>query len=174
MQTITPFLWFDDQAEEAANLYVSVLGGRTGSSAGRGESKILDVTRYSKASAEAGGRPERSVMTVSFMLDGQEFVALNGGPQFPFSEAVSFVVNCESQEEVDELWDKLSAGGEQGPCGWLKDRFGLSWQIVPEALTQMLSDPRSGDSQAALQAMLKMKKLDIAGLERAYNGSRVA
>ena len=168
MQTITPFLWFDDQAEEAANLYVSVLGGRTGSSAGRGESKILDLTRYSKASAEAGGRPEGSVMTVSFMLDGQEFVALNGGPQFPFSEAVSFVVNCESQEEVDELWDKLSAGGEQGPCGWLKDRFGLSWQIVPTALNEMISDPDPVKAERVMAAMLQMKKIEIEGLKQAY------
>jgi predicted 3-demethylubiquinone-9 3-methyltransferase (glyoxalase superfamily) len=164
MQKITPFLWFDGQAEEAAKLYVSIFSNRSGHSA-----KIVDVSRYGKAGAEASGRPEGSAMTVTFQLDGQEFIALNGGPEFSFTEAVSFMVNCENQEEVDELWDKLSAGGEQGPCGWLKDRFGLSWQIVPTALGEMLGDKDPKKAERVMGAMLQMKKIDIEGLKEAYD-----
>ena len=154
MQRITPFLWFDDQAEEAANFYVSIFGN----------SKIVTVARY----GEGGPGPKGSVMTVVFRLDGQEFIALNGGPHFTFTEAVSFSVDCKTQEEVDELWEKLSAGGEKGPCGWLKDKYGVSWQIIPAALGQMLGDKDPQKSRNVLQAMLQMTKIDIATLRRAY------
>jgi predicted 3-demethylubiquinone-9 3-methyltransferase (glyoxalase superfamily) len=153
MPKTTPCLWFDNQGEEAAEFYTSVFPN----------SKILDIARY----GPAGPGPEGSVMTVRFMLDGQEFVALNGGPEFTFSEAISFQVDCGSQEEVDEYWARLSDGGAEGPCGWLKDRFGLSWQIVPSALPALLSDPDPGRAQRAMQAMLQMKKIDIAELRRA-------
>src|SRR6266849_3831516 len=153
---ITPFLWFDNQAEEAMNFYVSIFKN----------SKVLDVTRY----GEAGPGPKGTVMTAKFRLDGQEFVALNGGPQFKFTEAISFVVNCETQKEVDEFWEKLSAGGSKGQCGWLKDKFGLSWQIVPTALGKMMSDSDPARSQRVMKALLQMDKLDLAGLKRAYEG----
>ncbi len=153
MQRITPCLWFDTQAEEAATFYTSIFSN----------SRILEVARYGKA----GPGPEGSVMTVTFELDGQEFVALNGGPQFTFNEAVSFQVSCRSQEEVDEFWSRLSEGGEEGPCGWLKDRYGLWWQIVPTRLTDLVSDPDPDKSAAAMRAMLDMKKIDIATLEQA-------
>jgi predicted 3-demethylubiquinone-9 3-methyltransferase (glyoxalase superfamily) len=153
-QKITTFLWFDGKAEEAANHYVSIFKN----------SKILGAARY----GEAGPGPKGSVMTIQFQLEGQEFIALNGGPQFKFTEAISLLVNCESQKEVDELWNKLSAGGEQGPCGWLKDKFGLSWQIVPTALGRMMQDKDPKRSKRVMEAMLQMKKLDIAGLEQAY------
>jgi predicted 3-demethylubiquinone-9 3-methyltransferase (glyoxalase superfamily) len=154
MQKITPFLWFDDQAEEAMNFYTSIFRN----------SKILSVARY----GEAGPGPAGSVMTASFEIESQEFTALNGGPQFKFTEAISFVVNCKTQKEVDELWEKLSAGGEEGPCGWLKDRFGVSWQIVPTALGEMLSDPNPGKAQRVMEAMLKMKKIELPVLQQAY------
>jgi len=147
MHKITPFLWFDTQAEDAMNHYVSIFKG----------SKILNVTR-------ANG----TVMSVSFELDGQPFMALNAGPQFRFSEAVSFFVNCETQEEVDDFWEKLSAGGEKGRCGWLKDRFGLSWQIVPSQLRRLMNDPNPAKAQAVVGAMMKMNKIIIADLERAH------
>jgi predicted 3-demethylubiquinone-9 3-methyltransferase (glyoxalase superfamily) len=150
---ITPCLWFDDKAEEAATFYTSVFEN----------SRILQVSHY----GSAGPRPEGMVMTVSFEIDGQELIALNGGPDFTFDEAISFQVNCQSQEEVDEFWTRLSEGGEEGPCGWLKDKFGLSWQIVPTVLTELVSDPDPGRSQRAMKAMLGMKKLDIAELQRA-------
>jgi predicted 3-demethylubiquinone-9 3-methyltransferase (glyoxalase superfamily) len=154
MQKITPSLWFDTEGEEAANFYTSVFKN----------SKVLEVTRY----GEAGPRPAGTVMTVSFVLDGQEFVALNGGPDFKFNEAVSFLVNCETQEEVDEYWTRLTAdGGEPGPCGWLKDKYGLSWQIVPSALNELLSDPDPGRSQRAMKAMLQMSKIEIEALRKA-------
>jgi predicted 3-demethylubiquinone-9 3-methyltransferase (glyoxalase superfamily) len=153
MPEITPFLWFDTEAEEAANLYTSVFPN----------SKIIDVTRY----GSAGPRAEGTVMTVSFELGGQKFVALNGGPQHKFTEAVSFVVNCKDQEEVDTFWTKLSEGGEEGPCGWLKDRFGLSWQIVPTALPRLLTDPDAEKAQRVMEAMLQMRKIQIDDLERA-------
>jgi len=168
MQKITPFLWFDDQAEEAANHYVSIFSNRGGSAAGS-DAKIVDVSRYGEAGARAAGRPEGSAMTVTFQLYGQEFTALNGGPEFKFTEAVSLMVNCENQEEVDELWDKLSEGGEQGPCGWLKDRYGLSWQIVPTALGEMLRDQDPKKAERVMAAMLQMKKIDIQGLRQAYD-----
>jgi predicted 3-demethylubiquinone-9 3-methyltransferase (glyoxalase superfamily) len=151
-QKITPFLWFNDNAEEAANLYTSLFG----------DSRILATTRY----GSAGPGPEGSVMTVKFQLEGQEFVALNGGPHFTFTEAVSFVVNCDSQQEIDLYWEKLSAGGEKSRCGWVKDKFGLSWQIVPTALTDLVT----GDTERAdrvMQALLQMDKLDLATLQRA-------
>lgn len=157
IQKITPFLWFDDQAEEAANFYTSIFK----------DSKIVDVVRYSEEGAQASGRPKGSVMTVAFQLAGQEFTALNGGPHFKFTEAISFVVNCESQEEVDELWEKLTAGGEEVQCGWLKDKYGLSWQIVPTALTELLSDPDPEKAERVMKAMLQMKKIDIKGLKQA-------
>jgi len=153
MTKITPCLWFDTQGEEAAELYTSIFPN----------SKIVEVTRY----GPAGPRPEGMVMTVTFVLDGQEFLALNGGPEFTFSEAISFQVYCGSQEEVDRYWSRLGDGGQEGPCGWLKDRYGLSWQIVPTALNELLADPDPGRSQRAMQAMMQMKKIDIEELRRA-------
>ncbi|HWB70882.1 MAG TPA: VOC family protein [Egibacteraceae bacterium] len=153
MQNITPCLWFDTQAEEAANFYTSIFDN----------SRILQIARY----GEAGPRPAGLVMTVSFELDGQEFVALNGGPEFRFNEAISFQVSCGTQDQVDTFWNRLSDGGEEGPCGWLKDRFGVSWQIIPSRLTELLNDPDPGTSQRTMRAMLDMKKIDIAALERA-------
>jgi len=152
MHTITPFLWFDGQAEEAMNFYVSVFRN----------SKVLSVNR-----AGPGG----PVFSVTFQLDGQEFFALNGGPQYTFSPAISFFVRCETQQEVDELWAKLSAGGAEQPCGWLKDRYGLSWQVVPSVLGRMLQDEDPARAQRVMQAMLGMKKIDIQGLQRAYDGN---
>ena len=154
MQKITPFLWFNDNAEEAMNFYVSIFKN----------SKIGRVTRY----GDAGPGPKGTVMSATFQLDGQEFFALNGGPQFTFTEAISFFVNCETQEEVDELWEKLSEGGRKNSCGWLKDKFGLSWQIIPTVLGQMLGDKDPAKSQRVMQAMLQMTKIDINGLKRAY------
>jgi predicted 3-demethylubiquinone-9 3-methyltransferase (glyoxalase superfamily) len=157
MQKITPFLWFDNQAEEAANYYVSIFTN----------SRILKIVRY----GEAGPGPRGTVMTVSFEINGQQFTALNGGPQFRFSEAISFVVNCETQAEIDALWARLSAGGKEDRCGWLKDRYGLSWQLVPTVLPELLGDKDSARAQRAMQAMLQMRKLDIAALRRAHQGS---
>jgi len=153
MNEITPCLWFDTEGEEAANFYTSVFPN----------SKIVDVARY----GEAGPRPTGTVMTVSFELNGLKFVALNGGPEFTFSEAISFQVSCETQEEVDTFWSKLSEGGEEGPCGWLKDKFGLSWQIVPTRLPELLSDPDREKAQRVMAAMLKMKKIEVDELEAA-------
>jgi predicted 3-demethylubiquinone-9 3-methyltransferase (glyoxalase superfamily) len=155
-QTITPFLWFDNQAEEAANFYTSVFKNST----------MGKVLRY----GDAGPGPKGSVLTASFQLDGQEFIALNGGPQFKFTEAVSFVINCTNQEEVDYYWNKLTEGGQESQCGWLKDKFGLSWQVVPVQLNQLLSDPNPGKAARAMQAMLQMKKIDIQKLEEAAAG----
>ncbi len=154
MQKITPFLWFNDQAEEAMNFYVSIFK----------DSRIIGVSRY----GEAGPGPKGMVMTATFQIEGLEFTALNGGPQFKFTEAISFHVDCETQQEVDHLWDKLSEGGEKGQCGWLKDQYGVSWQIVPTALGQMLQDKDPRKAKNVMQAMLQMKKLDIATLRRAY------
>jgi predicted 3-demethylubiquinone-9 3-methyltransferase (glyoxalase superfamily) len=154
MQKITPFLWFDNQAEEAMKFYTSIFKN----------SKVGKVTRY----GEAGPGPKGGVMTASFELEGMEFTALNGGPLFKFSPAISFAVDCRSQEEVDELWTKLSAGGEEGQCGWLKDKYGVSWQIVPTVLVEMLNDPDPEKSKRVTEAMLKMKKLDIQALRQAY------
>lgn len=158
MQKISSCLWFDSQAEEAARYYVSLFKN----------SKVLEVARYGEAGAKVSGRPQGSVMTVKFQLEGQEFVALNGGPLFKFTEAISLIVNCETQAEVDELWEKLSADGEKGPCGWLKDRYGLSWQIVPTALGEMMQAKDPKKSERVMEALLQMKRLDIAGLKRAY------
>lgn len=159
MQKITPFLWFDDKAEEAARFYASTFKN----------SKIGTITRYDEAGAKAAGRPKGSVMTVSFQLEGQDFTALNGGPAFKFTEAISLLVNCKTQDEVDNLWDKLSEGGEKGPCGWLKDKYGLSWQIVPTILGEMLSDKDPAKSQRVMKAMLQMSKIDIKALQQAYD-----
>lgn len=159
VQKITPCLWFDDQAETAANFYVSVFEN----------SRILGVTRYGEAGHEVHGRPAGSVMVVEYELDGCRFVALNGGPVFTFNEAVSFQVSCETQEEVDHYWEKLSADGDESAqqCGWLKDRFGVSWQVVPRVLPEMLADPDREKAARVMNAMLEMKKLDIAALKRA-------
>jgi predicted 3-demethylubiquinone-9 3-methyltransferase (glyoxalase superfamily) len=154
MQKITPFLWFDDKAEEAMNFYVSIFK----------DSKILEVSRY----GEAGPGQLGTVMTGTFQLNGQEFMALNGGPEFKFTEALSFFVNCETQQEVDQLWEKLSEGGEEGQCGWLKDKYGLSWQIVPSILGELLADKDAGKAQRVMQAMLQMHKIDIKKLKQAY------
>jgi predicted 3-demethylubiquinone-9 3-methyltransferase (glyoxalase superfamily) len=154
MQIITPFLWFDNQAEQAVNFYTSIFKN----------SKIGAVSRY----GDAGPGPEGSVMTISFELEGLGFTALNGGPEFKFTEAISFFVNCQSQVEVDYLWEKLTQGGEEGPCGWLKDQFGVSWQIVPNVLIDLLNDPDPVKSNRVTQAMLQMKKIDIPTLQRAY------
>ena len=162
MQKISPFLWFDDKAEEAAEFYVSVFKERP-SGSGITESKILSVARY----GEAGPGTPGTAMTVSFQLEGHEFTALNGGPEFAFTEAISFHVSCESQDEVDHFWKALTDGGEESQCGWLKDRYGLSWQIIPTALPELLSDPDPERSQRVMKAMLEMKKIDIAGLQRA-------
>jgi predicted 3-demethylubiquinone-9 3-methyltransferase (glyoxalase superfamily) len=156
MQKIIPFLWFDSQAEEAAQFYTSLFPN----------SKIRNVSYY----GEGMPQPAGTAMIVSFVLDGQEYMALNGGPYFPFSEAFSIYVNCETQEEVDHLWEKLSNGGEKGQCGWLKDKFGLSWQIVPTALGELMQDPDPEKTQRVTEAMLKMNKLDIQGLQDAYEG----
>lgn len=157
MQKITPCLWFDTQGEEAAEFYTSLFEN----------SKILGVSRY----GEEGPGPAGQAMTVNFELDGQEFVALNGGPQFTFNEAVSFQVDCGSQAEVDHFWNSLTDGGEEGQCGWLKDRYGVSWQIIPRVLPELLSDPNPQKSQAAMQAMLQMRKIDIDALQRAHAGA---
>jgi len=158
MTKLTPCLWFDTQGEEAADFYTSVFAN----------SRILDVSRY----GEAGPRPAGTVMTVSFELDGQKFLALNGGPQFVFNEAISFQIDCRTQEEVDHYWDRLGEGGEAGPCGWLKDRYGVSWQVVPSRLSELLADPDPETSQRVMGAMLQMGKIDIAALEDAA-GARV-
>ena len=153
MPQLTPRLWFDTEGEDAAELYTSVFPN----------SKILEVARY----GSAGPRPEGTVMTVTFELDGQQFLALNGGPDFTFNEAVSFQIFCRDQDEVDHYWEKLGEGGEHGPCGWLKDRFGLSWQVVPSRLTELLEDPDREKSQRVMAAMLQMGKIEIDELERA-------
>jgi predicted 3-demethylubiquinone-9 3-methyltransferase (glyoxalase superfamily) len=154
MNKIAPCLWFDDQAEEAANFYVSNFKN----------SKVSDISYYT----EAGPRPAGSVLTVTFELDGQEFIALNGGPEFQFDEAISFYVYCDSQEEVDEMWTRLSEGGEEGPCGWLKDRYGVSWQIVPTTMIEMLKDADTSKAARVMEAMLKMSKIDLQILQEVY------
>ena len=156
MQKITPFLWFDGKAEEAMNFYVSIFKN----------SKVVKVTRC----GDAGPGPKGSVMSATFQLEGQDFFALNGGPHFTFTPAISLFVNCETQAEVDELWQKLSDGGKEERCGWLKDRFGLSWQIIPSALGKLMNDPDRQKANRVMMAMLQMGKIDIAGLQRAYDG----
>jgi predicted 3-demethylubiquinone-9 3-methyltransferase (glyoxalase superfamily) len=161
MQKITPFLWFDDQAEEAAKFYTSVFK----------DSKIGRVLRYDENAAKAAGGPVGSVLTIEFEIEGQKFVALNGGPQFKFNESVSFVVNCETQDEVDCFWDKLTAdGGQESACGWLKDKFGLSWQITPTVLIDLLHDNDADKAGRVMKAMLQMQKIDIGKLQDAYAG----
>jgi predicted 3-demethylubiquinone-9 3-methyltransferase (glyoxalase superfamily) len=157
MQKITPHLWFEDNAEEAAKFYTSIFKN----------SRILDITHYGESAAEVSGRPKRTVMTVTFELEGQLFMALNGGPIFKFSPAISFLVRCKTQQ-VDSLWEKLSEGGEQEQCGWLKDKFGISWQIVPNILDEIIHDKDAMKSERVIKAMLQMKKLDIRGLQKAY------
>jgi len=160
MQKITTFLWFDGQAEEAAQYYVSIFKN----------SRIVGTTRYDEEASKAAGRPKGSVMTVEFELDGQRFTALNGGPLFKFTEAISLVVSCENQKEIDYFWEKLSAGGQEVECGWLKDRYGLSWQVVPDGLMDMLESKDPEKSRRVMAAVLKMKKLDTAALTKAYEG----
>ena len=166
IQKITPFLWFDNQAEEAVSFYTSIFKN----------SRIVSIARYGEEGAEASGRPKGTVMTIAFQLDGQEFVALNGGPIFKFTEAISFVVNCESQDEVDHYWEKLSGGGDPKAqqCGWLKDKYGLSWQIVPTVLITLLNDPDPEKSRRVMKAMLQMKKIDIETLKQAADGQDAA
>jgi predicted 3-demethylubiquinone-9 3-methyltransferase (glyoxalase superfamily) len=162
LQKITPCLWFDNQAEEAAEFYTSIFRN----------SRIVSISRYGEAGREVHGKLPGTVMTVAFELDGQTFTALNGGPVFQFNEAISFQVYCETQEEVDYYWEKLSADGDEQAqqCGWLKDKYGASWQVVPTILIEMLSDSDAAKSGRAMQAMLQMKKIDIAALKRAYAG----
>lgn len=157
---ITPCLWFDSQAEDAAKLYVSIFPN----------SRMGKISRYGKEGFEIHGRPAGSVMTVEFELNGQPFTGLNGGPIFKFTEAVSFQIHCETQEEIDRYWTKLREGGEEGPCGWLKDRFGLSWQVVPAILPQMMTSGNAAAADRVMKAFLQMKKFDIAALKRAYEG----
>jgi predicted 3-demethylubiquinone-9 3-methyltransferase (glyoxalase superfamily) len=161
-QRITPCLWFEDQAEEAASFYTGIFK----------DSRIGRISRYGEAGREVHGRPPGTVMTVAFELDGQAFTALNGGPVFKFNEAISFQVSCQDQKEVDYYWEKLSEGGDEKAqqCGWLKDKYGVSWQVVPTVVMALISDPASEKSQRAMAAMLQMKKIDIARLERAYAG----
>jgi len=156
MQKITPFLWFDNQAEKAMNFYISVFDN----------TKVLGIVRY----GDAGPGPKGTVMTANFLIEGQEFVALNGGPAFTFSQAISFVVNCSTQEEIDTFWEKLSEGGEKQQCGWLKDKFGVSWQIVPVVLAEMLGAADPQKSQCVMKALLPMGKIDIKKLQQAYKG----
>jgi predicted 3-demethylubiquinone-9 3-methyltransferase (glyoxalase superfamily) len=161
MQKITPFWWFDHEAEEAVKFYTSIFKN----------SKIGGILRYDKEAAKASGRPAGSVLTIEFEIEGQKFVALNGGPQFKFNESVSFVVNCQTQEEVDYFWEKLTVdGGEESQCGWLKDKFGLSWQVTPTVLIDMLHDKDSGKAERVMKAMLQMQKIDIKTLKEAYDG----
>ena len=156
MQKITPFLWFDGKAEEAANFYVSIFKN----------SKILNLGRY----GDAGPGPKGTVMVATFQIEGQQFMALNGGPQYTISPAISFFVDCETQAEVDELWEKLTAGGSEVQCGWLTDKFGVSWQIIPKALMELMQDKDPVKSQRVFKAMLQMTKIDVEGLKRAYRG----
>jgi len=159
-KTITPCLWFDTQAEEAANFYVSVFKN----------SKIGNISRYGKAGQDVHKKKEGSVMTVEFEINGQKFTALNGGPNFKFTEALSFQVFCDTQDEIDYFWNKLSSGGQEGPCGWLKDKYGLSWQVVPSVIPKMMTDPDATKSARAMNAFMQMKKFDLDKLTRAYEG----
>jgi predicted 3-demethylubiquinone-9 3-methyltransferase (glyoxalase superfamily) len=163
MQKTIPYLWFDDQAEEAANFYTSVFKN----------SRVTATTHYPKAAEEVSGKKAGSVMTVEFELDGDRFVALNGGPEFKFNESISFMVLCEDQAEIDYFWDKLTEGGEESVCGWLKDKFGVSWQITPKFLPEMLTDPDQEKVEAVVASFMKMKKLEIEPLRRAYEDAKV-
>jgi predicted 3-demethylubiquinone-9 3-methyltransferase (glyoxalase superfamily) len=161
-QRITPCLWFDTEAEEAAKFYCSVFK----------DSKLGKISRYTEAGREVHGKPAGSVMVVEFEIEGQTFTALNGGPNFKFNEAISLQVRCETQADVDYFWSKLTQGGEEGPCGWLKDKYGVSWQVVPASIPNMMTDPDSRKSERVMNAFLKMKKLDIDEIERAYEGTK--
>jgi len=163
MQKITPFLWFDNQAEEAANFYASIFK----------KAKVGKITRYDEAASQASGMPKGTVMTVAFQLEGQDFTALNGGPHFKFTEAISFVVNCATQKEIDYYWEKLSKGGDENAqqCGWLKDRYGLSWQIVPRDLMKLLQDKNARKPKRVMEELLKMKKIDLKKLKQAYESA---
>ena len=163
-QKITPFLWFDTRAEEAAKFYTSIFEN----------SRVTRISRYGKVGREVHGKEAGSVLTVEFEIEGQTFIALNGGPHFKFNEAVSFQVTCETQDEIDHFWSKLSEGGQEGQCGWLKDQYGLSWQVVPSALPRMLSDADGAKSERVMKALLQMKKFDLQALERAYTGLAAA
>jgi predicted 3-demethylubiquinone-9 3-methyltransferase (glyoxalase superfamily) len=158
MLKITPFLWYDNQAEEAAKFYVSIFKN----------SKVTSVSRYGDEAAKVSGRPAGSVMTVAFTLDGQDFTALNGGPLFKFTEAISFVAHCKTQEEVDHLWEKLSQGGQKSQCGWLKDKYGVSWQVVPDVLMELMQDKNPAKSEKVMEAMLQMNKIEIKALKQAH------
>ena len=164
MQKITPFLWFNDNVEEAARFYTSIFKN----------SRITELSRYGDTGSDASGMPKGKVMTVVFELEGQEFIALNGGPAFKFTPAISLFVNCKTQQEVDDLWEKLSAGGEKGQCGWLQDKFGVSWQIVPTELHEMLQDEDAVRSERVMQAMLQMTKIDLPELRRAYGSTEAS
>ena len=166
MQHIIPFLWFDTQAEEAVNFYVSAFAG-----AGRKNCKVGHIARYGDEAAAVSGRPKGSVMTITFQLDGQDFMALNGGPIFKFTEAISLLVNCETQDEVDILWNKLSEGGQEIQCGWLKDKYGVSWQIVPTLLAKLMGDPDPAKGKRVMEALLQMKKIEIKKLQQAADRS---
>jgi len=167
MHGIASCLWFDDKAEEAANFYVSVFSAVRGAASGVAKPRILHTARYSEAAAKASGRPKGSAMLVTFELDGQEFMALNGGPIFTFSPAISFVVYCETQAEIDQFWERLSEGGKPDQCGWLTDKYGLSWQIVPTILGELMQDKDPKKPERVMKALLQMKKLDIQGLKQA-------
>jgi predicted 3-demethylubiquinone-9 3-methyltransferase (glyoxalase superfamily) len=158
MLKITPFLWYDNQAEEAAKFYVSIFKN----------SKVTSVSRYGDEAAKVSGRPAGSVMTVAFTLDGQDFTALNGGPLFKFTEAISFVAHCKTQEEVDHLWEKLPQGGQKSQCGWLKDKYGVSWQVVPDVLMELMQDKNPAKSEKVMEAMLQMNKIEIKALKQAH------
>ncbi len=160
MQKITPFLWFDNQAEEAVNFYISVFKN----------SKILDISYYGDVGGEISGFKKGDVLTIAFQLDGQNFTALNGGKHYKINEGISFVVSCDSQEEVDYYWEKLTDGGEESQCGWLKDKFGVSWQVVPAVLGELMNSPDADKSRRVMEALLQMRKLDIPALEKAYRG----
>lgn len=162
MQKITPFLWFDNQAEQAVKFYTTVFK----------DSKVLNICRYNEAGQKASGQPKGSVMTIEFQLNGQKFMALNGGPHFKFTEAISFVVNCQTQAEIDKFWKRLSAGGKTGQSGWLKDKYGVSWQVVPAILGELMGGKDAAKSQRVMQAILKMKKLSINTLRQAYEYNR--
>jgi predicted 3-demethylubiquinone-9 3-methyltransferase (glyoxalase superfamily) len=158
MQKLTTCLWFDRNAVEAVRFYTSIFKN----------SKITGITHYGQAGSEASGQPKGTVMTVAFQIDGQDFLALNGGPHFTFSPAISLIVNCESQSEIDELWEKLSEGGEKGQCAWLTDKYGMSWQIVPTALSEMIQDSNEEKSERVMKALMQMKKIDVDALKQAY------
>lgn len=167
MQKVTPFLWFDSQAEEAAKFYVNIFSKRKGA---KKKSRVLAKARYEQNAGEHTGKSNRSIMTVNFILDGQEFVALNGGPQFRFTEAVSFVIDCKTQDEVDYFWNKLCEGGKESMCGWLQDKYGLWWQVVPTVLNKWLADKNKKRASRVMNAMFTMRKIEIAALKNAYDG----